>query len=149
MYLSPNPEESVCQFRKMDGRRNNHVFLALRMQVYCMFIKKISCGEVITRSLFAQILTTSLKKRSSSWQLYRHWWHNKLSLWRLTRLPMMRKLANWPCLFSVPEPSNVSEVWVVFCEYKLWFMFALVIAVLYAKLCCHRLRCKDVTLYQK
>ena len=53
----------------------------------------------------AVILTTFLfteNKRSSIWELCRHWWHRKLSKWQLTVPPVTTKLSNWrPFVFSV------------------------------------------------
>ena len=39
--------------------------------------------------------TVTENKRSSIWQLCRHWWHRKLLKWQLTVPPMRTKLSNW------------------------------------------------------
>ena len=46
-------------------------------------------------------ISTTENKRSSIWQLCRHWWHRKLSLRQLTVPPVTTKLSNWrPFVFS-------------------------------------------------
>ena len=52
--------------------------------------------KFVTRPPFLQYITEN--KRSSIWQLCRHWWHRKLSLWQLAVPPITTKLSTWRSL---------------------------------------------------
>ena len=48
-----------------------------------------------------RIRKQKVQKRSSIWQLCRHWWHHKLSLWQLTVPPVTQRWQIDDILFSV------------------------------------------------
>ena len=65
----------------------------------------------ISSSLWVKVILdignhkTTENKRSSIWQLCRHWGHHKLSLWQLTVPPVTTTLSNWRS-FVFSEYSN-------------------------------------------
>ena len=74
-------------------------------------------------------------KRLSIWQLCRHWWHRKLSLWQLTVPPVTTTLSNWRS-FVFSEYSNkgllpstvlwlahcINSTLLVCCRLTLWML---------------------------
>ena len=49
-------------------------------------------------------------KRSSIWQLCRHWWHSKLSVRPLTVTPVTTKLPNWQ-IFVFSAGTELESFW--------------------------------------
>ena len=65
--------------------------------------------QELARAHYLVRLNYPENKRSSTWQLCRDWWHQKLSLWHFTVLPMITMRSNWCTIIF-------SELWTI------WFI---------------------------
>ena len=92
---------SICE-----GTTIQQLYDNLQIITWRPYDHTVSCNYTMT--------TLNIEnKRSSIWQICRHWRHHNLPLRQLTVPPVMTMLSNWPTLFSVKMSHNaiMASLW--------------------------------------